>query len=492
MRRNQKQCIKELEELPEISDKKRKQLLAFGNRKARKNNFIVRIDNNHYFCTNCMKYHDDLFYKIKQIKKCPVCNTKLPVASKRNNLDDKAYFLYELEKNKENELLGRVYYFQRSYNKKTFEVKSELLEVLRYNFDKRVGIRKNDYTSVFAMTIYFDKNRGSGKWRKFVSGYPSWFYIDFFDYPVQRNIKKIIKGTKYQYSCLDKIAKAKNFIGIREYLKFYEDNPEIELLAKAGLFSFIKEIVSEKFIRRNEFLDHMAFVKENKKFIPFWREKQVNLYQAQLSVDLNATDVKLLEKLQRKQYHPKTQFYTTNYLKLGKYLAESNADFKIWEDYMDFITKLNVKITKSVLYPKDLMAEHNKMFNNLQILKDEEYAQDVIDFGKMLEPYNYQNKKYVIRCAKNIEEFHQESTNMNHCVRNYIPKVSHHQTAIFFVRKKEELENSYVTVEIDPVNKVLLQSRAKNNQQPEKEVMSFVKEWCDSRLIDSRTLTFTV
>jgi hypothetical protein len=161
-------------------------------------------------------------------------------------------------------------------------------------------------------------------------------------------------------------------------------------------------------------------------------------------------------------------------------------------DYMNFITQLGIKINKSILYPKDLIKEHDKMFQNTEVLENEEYIPDIIYFEKMIRPYNYENESLIIRCARTVEELVNESSVLEHCVRNYIPKVAQHKTSIFFVRKKEDEETPYVTVELDPINKVLLQCRAKRNAVPKNDVMKFIHEWCQSRKIDDSSLTFTV
>ena len=81
---------------------------------------------------------------------------------------------------------------------------------------------------------------------------------------------------------------------------------------------------------------------------------------------------------------------------------------------------------------------------------------------------------------------------MNHCVRNYIPKIAAHQSAVFFVRKQQEKEKSLVTVEIDPVNKILLQARGYDNKEPTITEMAFINDWCHRRIIDNSMLTNTL
>ena len=86
-------------------------------------------------------------------------------------------------------------------------------------------------------------------------------------------------------------------------------------------------------------------------------------------------------------------------------------------DYVDFIQRLGISLDKNRLFPKDLKTEHDKMSKNLKILNDEAYENDIVEFEEMLRPYNLENKRYLIRCAKTIDELKDESNQMNHCVR---------------------------------------------------------------------------
>ena len=74
----------------------------------------------------------------------------------------------------------------------------------------------------------------------------------------------------------------------------------------------------------------------------------------------------------------------------------------------------------------------------IEVLDNKEYgAGNWADFENMIRPYNYENYDYV-RAARTVEELVNESSQMNHCVRNYIPKIAAHQSAVFFLLEKQE------------------------------------------------------
>ena len=49
------------------------------------------------------------------------------------------------------------------------------------------------------------------------------------------------------------------------------------------------------------------------------------------------------------------------------------------------------------------------------------------------------------------------------------------ETSIFFVREKDNLNKSFVTLELQ--DQKIIQVRAKNNNEPPEQVKRFIKQW---------------
>ena len=269
----------------------------------------------------------------------------------------------------------------------------------------------------------------------------------------------------------------------------YEIFPEIEMILKMKMIRYFKDIMY--FLSRYDVENVRNFLKENKKFYKIWSKVDPSIFEMQMMVDLDTYDYEFANDALKVKYRKKQNIYASD-KKVINYLKKQGQDFSFWLDYVDFIQRLGISLDKNRLFPKDLKTEHDKMSKNLEVLNDEEYEDDITEFEEMLRPYNLENKKYLIRCARTIDELKEESNQMNHCVRNYIPKIAHHKSAVFFLRKQDDKEKSLVTIEIDPVDKVLLQARGHNNKEPQKEEMSFINEWCKKRMIDNSALTYTV
>lgn len=80
--------------------------------------------------------------------------------------------------------------------------------------------------------------------------------------------------------------------------------------------------------------------------------------------------------------------------------------------------------------------------------------------------YFYENDKYIIIIPKEEKEFIKESTQQNNCVYNcYYHGYMKGEYDIVFIRKKEEIDKSYVTCEIR--NGKIIQYLTKNNRRIE-------------------------
>ncbi len=438
MRVTKKQIIDELIAIPEY--KKIDYLIKEGNKEAKRCdwNIQIRLDNNTYYCTNCETEYHDKKVKIGEYKKCPVCKIKSEVHRKTANPQGFRALLSLTHVNKRNELIMRTFEFKKRFNKTSRSFSYEAFEIYRYNVDRNIFVKKN------------------------------------------------ISKTKYKYACL---LEASKIWDLRQYIETYEMFPEIEIILKMGMREYFKDLMRYMKIRDVE--NVRKFLKENKRYYKVWSKVNPRSAEMQMMVDLDTYDYKFAKDALTVRYRKRQNIYASD-RKVVNYLKKQGQDFSFWLDYVDFIQRLGISLDKNRLFPKDLKTEHDKMSKNLKILNDEAYENDIAEFEEMLRPYNLENKRYLIRCAKTIDELKDESNQMNHCVRNYIPKIAHHKSAVFFLREQSEKEKSLVTIEIDPVDKVLLQARRKDNAEPTSEQMSFINEWCTRRMIDNSALTYTV
>lgn len=483
MRVTKKQIIDELIAIPEY--KKIDYLIKEGNKEAKRCdwNIQIRLDNNTYYCTNCETEYHDKKIKIGERKKCPVCKIKSEVHRKTANPGCFEALLTLTHVNKRNELIMRTFDFKKRFDKATRTFSYEVFEIYRYNIDRNIFVKKNVKVNFWYIYYIFDPK---DKWRV-TQRSSSWAKdVSLTGKIIGSSKKKNISKTKYKYACL---LEASKIWDLRQYIEVYEMFPEIEIILKMGMREYFKDLM--RFMEIRDVENVRKFLKENKRYYKIWSKVNPRSAEMQMMVDLDTYDYKFAKDALTVRYRKRQNIYASD-RKVVNYLKKQGQDFSFWLDYVDFIQRLGISLDKNRLFPKDLKTEHDKMSKNLKILNDEAYEDDIAEFEEMLRPYNLENKRYLIRCAKTIDELKDESNQMNHCVRNYIPKIAHHKSAVFFLREQSEKEKSLVTIEIDPVDKVLLQARRKDNAEPTSEQMSFINEWCTRRMIDNSALTYTV
>lgn len=97
------------------------------------------------------------------------------------------------------------------------------------------------------------------------------------------------------------------------------------------------------------------------------------------------------------------------------------------------------------------------------------------------ERYLYENDKYLIKFPKNSFEIVSEGETLRHCVAGYTNRVSNGNTTILFIRKKEEENKPFYTVEIKGDNIVQIKGFANSYMNKTEGLTEFVFEWIQER-----------
>ncbi len=145
-------------------------------------------------------------------------------------------------------------------------------------------------------------------------------------------------------------------------------------------------------------------------------------------------------------------------------------------DYVNMCEQLGIEVEKKI--PKDVLRRHDVLSTKIKELKDEKIKQEfvirVAENKKLLE--TIPDGIYTIISPENSNDLVKEGFFMNHCVGSYAYSYAEGSSKIFFVRRKDNVETSFVTLELDHLNR-LVQISAFANKRPDKSVIDFVNEW---------------
>ena len=154
-----------------------------------------------------------------------------------------------------------------------------------------------------------------------------------------------------------------------------------------------------------------------------------------------------------------------------------------YHDYLQMAAILGYNMDDPyVLYPKNLKERHDQLVQEqeerkieLQGKKDDQKDGTLREMIKRRgwKAYEMETDDLLMRLPKRVREIRQEGQNQHHCVATYIDRMVSGETCILFIRKKEEPEESYYTVEVKGGE--VIQVRGKYNADPKEDVENFIK-----------------
>ena len=201
----------------------------------------------------------------------------------------------------------------------------------------------------------------------------------------------------------------------------------------------------------------------------------------------------LLKLLQKKDIKLINKLVNYNNLEeLSKYVKLEDAYYKILKknkfhehEYLDYL-RMNALLErdlkdKRILFPKNLMEEHDKLVKLIKLVEDEQNDKLIKLRLKKLNKNIFQNEKYIVFPAPSIESLQKEANSQKNCLLLYCKKYALGECDIFFLRKRKNIDESLVTIEIR--NSKIIQARSKYNEPINKEQEKFLNTWAKKVLL---------
>lgn len=160
-------------------------------------------------------------------------------------------------------------------------------------------------------------------------------------------------------------------------------------------------------------------------------------------------------------------------------------------DYLDMARKQKLNLVSEIFYkPKNLQAAHDACVMEGKKHEIEEKAAGIAEKFPALVPtlesirekYAYTGEEYSIVVPGKIEDIIREGRCLGHCIDTtdrYFDRICQGISYLVFLRRNEDIEASYYTLEIEPGGTVR-QQRTTGNNQNKKDVaayMPFIREW---------------
>lgn len=452
----------------------------FVDKQAKYHNLIIKSSKGKCHCTNCN--HDFISNKkINEKVKCPNCHNKYLI--KRSNL---RYFDFK-------EYLSILDYIDNTFVIRYFELKTVIdanhehntsvvefaREIPTNNYYRDVYV--NDRVAKCQCHIYIYHHNGcyidEKKWRQYTRNY------SLIDYSIvfPNNIKNLLKNTEFKYSCIWDIAKHSSYMDLLELLKNNNDYSlkRIELLAKMKLYNLA--------LKSNEFSCFGTFQSifgVSKDYYPFMRRYNITYRQLKILRLLQEKDIKKIRYLEKFAGYGDSIYdleEISNYISLDRFIKYSkmhhgNVKTYLYKDYLRFAKLLGYDLKNNrYAFPKNLKEEHDKLEKQYEIQSKTIIQEAISRRGKELSKNKYKNKKFIILPARSLKALQDESKQQSNCVRTYAEKYAQGTCDIYFMRDVNKPKKSLVTVEVK--NNKVVQSRIKNNGEPNEKQMQFLHKW---------------
>ena len=313
------------------------------------------------------------------------------------------------------------------------------------------------------------------------------------------NLKEVLPCGNLERSGMDILAdKGKKFY-VNRYIMCFHARRYWEYLVKSGLYELVTELCSGYWW--GELSIHSAKARNLKELLRVDgnrvnRMKQIDggvnelewlQYEQKQGIKISKESLEWLSKKKMTLSECKEILNDlgsvnkmVNYLKKQK-IAPSKA-ITTWRDYLQMALLEGYDTQDSIVrFPKDLKLRHDQLVERRNEKKDKERLNEYAELDKQIQKrlpevkgYFYEDDTYMIIPAGKCEELMKEGRELHHCVGAsdiYMKKMAAGETWILFLRKKEDLEKAYYTVEINLKTDKIIQFYSEFDRQPDKKVI---------------------
>ena len=472
------------------------------------------------FCTHC-QHEVDLDFKGTRPKAevtCPSCKRKAILKAKGQTKN--AFFDFGvgiiLENIDSYSLIVRYFDVEKTYKKDGTLADVDIKECMRQTFDND-GLAEtwdNSWTYGWRKCNV----RQYGNW-KGAAGEPvlhindNWKIANVYT----KNLKEVIKGTAWEYSCMDSIFKqTDNFTGstVSSFLKSYLSSPIDEYLYKVGFKRLLDSSLHCNLpcYTSKETLPQMLSVdsKNWKALLANGNPTVMELVKRQRMTQYNFSEeeYEIFEKyLNDRQYYYYRPNSATEYddfkkvfpktLKQFAKYADSQDGFKLkfYMDYLNLCKELKYDLNNTfVLFPKDLKLAHDMATEHFNRKKEQKKKREFNKQKKSylalknnyIDKFSFEENNLQIVVPEDCDAILREGQKLHHCVGTYVSKVANGTSIILFVRRINKTDEPYYTMEIQ--GDEMIQCRGFSNKHCTREVHKFIKDFAKKKKLMMRDI----
>lgn len=280
--------------------------------------------------------------------------------------------------------------------------------------------------------------------------------------PKETNIFTALGVNKYQYK---RIAEILNDDTSAHNIEMSTIMESLRIALKGSLVS-IKDINNQTF---DDFLNILTSIKTPSYYCEFI-QKAKQIYS--LSAIMNGLEA--IKKISTNDHCYSTIRYLTDYVSMVKKINDTKS------------FPLKFKSEDSDGLRQEIKEKHDSAVIIYNYIKEEcnlnEFKKQTTKWKK----WEYFNSEFSVIAPEHPADLSVEGTTLHHCVKNYIDKVAEGKTNILFIRKTEELDKPFFTVEISNSGTIeQVHGFGNRNTNTEPALENFIKEWSSKKKLKS-------
>lgn len=437
---------------------------------------IYDIDTEKYHCSKCLNILDKHYYCSNCSKQCriPISNkSKYIINTKIKNIkeynEQTKYFAFDII---DGEVILYMFNVDTSYQSHIISIpyqKNKITIHSIYHITKS-GLT-NTLTNTFSSFKEYDENETDSD------------LFDLFNLLIEDRFLYTDNLSMLKYTSLYK------YTSIWEMKDYYENEnftfasltfypiyfKEFEYLVKMKLYRLAGtgcDLINYK----HNFKDTFGI---DKKYYLLMKELNVDISELNALRIYPSKDIELLNFISYDTYIFEKLIKYISPDKLKVYFEKQQLDNHHIYEYYDYLKcceymGLDLK-DKCVIFPEHFTEEHNELTAEMLIATNQEININIQNLSSILSLNIYEDEQYVIFPANSIESLIDESSQMSNCVRTYCSRMSNNECQIYFMRYKNNINKSLVTIEVRDGK--IVQARTKFNELPTDEMNKVLRKW---------------
>ena len=310
------------------------------------------------------------------------------------------------------------------------------------------------------------------------------------------NLDEVFGSRYYNVDLKAALHGRKEKICFTELLNNLKNCPAAEYLVKLGLTQLAEmatTLVAGRVIKKTGFSEVMQI---SKQFLPMYQALNVDYYE-HCVIQRYGGWVSTEDMVQYRRLGlgsdtdiAKSLLRTMSF---GKFVCYFNKQMQLkgrtakhlliqYRDYINMAKDLKLDLTrKGIRIPEDISEAHDlilREFNKLKFKNDNEaFIKAVKPIYAKLPISSFENEDFCIVFPQLRSDFVTEGGSLNHCVGStgYCNNHMKGKSMIFFIRRRSNPDKAFFTMELDMVNKKIVQIRGYGNKEAPAEVRKFAE-----------------